>query len=514
MEIEYVVPGPVAEAFHQSDAFVRGLLGPLGSGKSSSCCWEILYRALEQQPDRWGRRRSKWVVVRNTYPELKNTTIKTWMEWFERSGRMKWDTPPVFTMKIPDIGDKTSLELEVIFMALDRPEEVGKLKSLELTGGWINEAVEVPKEIFEVLTGRVSRFPPKRDFDGMKLPRRVIDEEGNPVTEKGVPKYEKVIFNATDVDAPVPYWTGVIMDTNPPDDDHWWYKFAEEETPAGYEFFHQPGGLIESTEKGVRVYKNNKHAENVQNIPGGFEYYRRQMAGKSDDYIKVFLCAKYGSTMKGKPVYPEWNEKVHLSKEPLKPIPGRPIILAFDFGLTPACVAGQLDSKGRCIILKEWCGYDMGIRQFYSEVVRPDIFNEWKGFRFEAVGDPAGVTKAQTDERSCMEELASLGMACEPALTNDFLPRRDAVAYFMTRLSGGVAGFIIDPSCQLIRKGFNGGYRYDRLQVSGSAARYKDRPVKDKFSHPQDALQYLCMYLREEINPVRAVPVKRSGYAW
>ena len=37
------------------------------------------------------------------------------------------------------------LDLEVIFLALDRPEDVKKLLSLELTGIWINEAREIPK---------------------------------------------------------------------------------------------------------------------------------------------------------------------------------------------------------------------------------------------------------------------------------------------------------------------------------------------------------------------------------
>ena len=46
--IQYVPPGPVAAAFHQNNSFVRGLLGPVGSGKSSSCCVEVFSRACEQ----------------------------------------------------------------------------------------------------------------------------------------------------------------------------------------------------------------------------------------------------------------------------------------------------------------------------------------------------------------------------------------------------------------------------------------------------------------------------------
>jgi hypothetical protein len=99
------------------------------------------------------------------------------------------------------------MEMEVFFLSMDRPEEIGKLKGMELTGVWLNETVELPKAALDVATQRVGRFPAQR-FGG-------------------------------------PTWTGVIMDTNPPDDDSWYYRVAEKEKPKGWEFFKQPGGLLE-----------------------------------------------------------------------------------------------------------------------------------------------------------------------------------------------------------------------------------------------------------------------------
>ena len=211
-EIAYTAePTPVL--FHASDAFVRGLRGPIGSGKSVACCIEIVSRALRQAQGPDGKRRSRWAIIRNTYPELKSTTIKTWLEWVPENvfGPIKWDTPISHTVKLrPDV------ELEVYFIALDKPQDVKKLLSLELTGVWINEAREVPKPVVDAATGRVGRFPPVRDGGCT--------------------------------------WSGVIMDTNSPDDDHWWYHSAEEETPKGWAFFSQPGGL-------------SPDAENLRNLP-------------------------------------------------------------------------------------------------------------------------------------------------------------------------------------------------------------------------------------------------------
>lgn len=89
--IIYRPPGKVARAFMHSTAFFRGLMGPFGSGKSTVCVMEILKRAKAQKPGPDGIRRSRWAVIRNTYPELKTTTIKTWHQWVPPSiGRFVW----------------------------------------------------------------------------------------------------------------------------------------------------------------------------------------------------------------------------------------------------------------------------------------------------------------------------------------------------------------------------------------------------------------------------------------
>ena len=83
--IRYRPPGPISKAFMLSDAFVRGIRGPFGSGKSTACVFEIMRRAREQPAGFDGVRRSRWAILRNTYPELRTTTIKTWHQWFPES---------------------------------------------------------------------------------------------------------------------------------------------------------------------------------------------------------------------------------------------------------------------------------------------------------------------------------------------------------------------------------------------------------------------------------------------
>ncbi len=450
--ITYVAEA-TAKLFHRSDAFVRGLRGPIGTGKSVTCCMEIMRRAREQEPFE-GVRRSRWAAIRNSYPELKSTTIKTWQDWVpDDVAPMRWDAPitSVFTANLPD---GTRIECEVMFISLDRPADVKKLKSLDLTGGWINEASELPKAILDMLTGRVGRYPGKAQGGAS--------------------------------------WSGIIMDTNSPDDDHWWYDIAEVTRPDGYEFFAQPGALLKEGNR----YVPNPLAENVKNHILGYEYWLRQIPGKDAQWIKVFILGEYGSVHDGKPVYPEYNDSLHVKE--ISPIPDVQLKIGLDFGLTPAAVITQNDARGRLLVLDELCGEDMGISGFLEDVLIPQLMNvypEWwdkKDELIQCFGDPAGAQRAQTDEKSCFDEVKAAKLKIRPGKSNAWLPRRGSVAWFLSKLSGGQPMFLIDPCCKVLRKGLNGGYKYRRIQVIGEE-RFTEEPMKNSYSHPHDALQYVAM---------------------
>lgn len=459
-------PSPTLRQFHASNALVRGIRGPFGSGKSVGCCWEIWSRACEQHAQEDKVRRSRWVVTRNTYGELTSTTIKTWLDWFpeERFGKMVHGAPITHLCKWP-LKDGTSVELEVLFLALDRPDHLKKLLSLEVTGAWMNEAREQPKAILDGLTGRVGRYP--RAQDG----------------------------GAT--------WSGVIMDTNPPDDDHWWYLLAELTKPAGFAFFSQPAGDSDEAENLDWLLQTPESMKFPVGHPmrrsQGSIYYERLKGGKTDEWIKVYVKGQYGSVHDGKPVYPEYNDTLHVKE--INPIPSLRLDIGMDFGLTPAAVITQTDAKGRLLILDELCGEDMAIRQFLQDVLIPQlvkVYPQWWNRRHEkeaqilVFGDPAGSQRAQTDEKTCFEEVTAAGLRVRPARTNAFLARRGAVAWFLSKLSGGQPAFLMDPCCKVLRKGFNGGYKYRRLQVVGEE-RFTEEPAKNGYSHPHDALQYVAL---------------------
>lgn len=449
MRIEYAPPGPVIARFMQSTAFVRGIKGPIGSGKSTACIMDILAHAAEQPRGPNGKRQSRWAAIRNTYPELSTTTIRSWHQWVpQHVGRWVGQGPPRHHI---DIGD---LDLEVMFLALDRPDDIGRLLSLELTGAWINEAREIPKSVLDAVRGRVGRFPAKKDGGAG--------------------------------------WFGVTMDTNPPDTDHWWYNLAEEDRPDGYEFFSQPSGL-------------DPAAENIENLP--HDYYARLLAGTSKQWQDVYVRGRYGFVQDGKPVVPEYKDDVHCREFELSP--KVPISIGIDFGLTPAAIVGQRSAMGQVRWRYEITTERMGAVAFAAEI------NRWLNgpladFEIENIhGDPAGDAAAQTDETTPFQILKAAGIDARPARTNDFSIRREAVAQPMLRMVDGEPGFLIHPDCKMARKGLQGAYRYKRVMVTGDE-RFHDKPDKNQYSHPCEAGQYLNLAFGEGAAVVRRTQTSRQ----
>jgi hypothetical protein len=434
---------PVLSKFHNSKAFVRGIKGPIGSGKSVACCVEIFIRAQQQAASTDGIRRTRWAIVRNTGPELETTTIKTWLDWYpeETFGRLNRKPPITHKIKIKDI------ELEVIFLALDRPDDVKKLLSLEVTGIFFNETRFIHKDHIDGGTGRVGRYPSKR-----QKPEHIPGDNW-------------------------PTWSGIIMDTNPPDDDHWWYKLAEEKTPKGWEFFNQPGG-------------RSPQAENTENLPKG--YYDRIIEGKDPEWVKVFVDGQYGSIQDGKPVYGDsYNDELHNSTAEISYIPKHILEIGLDFGNTPAAIITQENSLGQRLFLEEIVCEDVAITDF-ATILKQTLDKFYPGCPTRFYGDPSGEFKDQ-QQNTAFSLMKAKGIFVTAAPSNNAKIRIEGVIQALNTMRNGRPSVLINgKKCPTLRRGFNGGYKYKKLNVSGGD-RYDLKPDKNRFSHVHDAAQYIVL---------------------
>lgn len=429
-------PPPTIEKFMQSDQRIRIVRGPVGSGKSSGMVMELMRRAAQQAPDPAdGIRRSRGVIVRNTMPQLKSTSLKTVLELLRPI--IHWEAQNhTIWIKQDDI------ETEWILMPLDTPDNVQRLLSLDLTFAWLSECRELPPRILQDVLSRCGRFPSKM--------------HGGPT------------------------WHGVIAETNSFDGDSEWNKILEEKElddkplPDSWGYFVQPGA-------------RDAGAENKENLVAG--YYEGLVENNSASWVEQYVDNIIAPSLSGEAVFRgSFRHKFHIAAAPIDPIPSTMIVIGMDFGRHPAAILTQMDPRGRIVCLDECYGDNMGVELFISTILKP-LLSQQKYIRcpIGVVGDPSGVSRGQIGEESVFAAIRRLGMSSQPAMTNDIEPRLRAVEKWLLQQREGGAALLISPTCEMLRRAMQSKYRY---------AKKKDgelQPSPDK-THPwsdiADALQY------------------------
>lgn len=447
MDLNFIPPGPVSSAFFFDRSPVAGLMGPMGSAKTSTCIMKMARIAAEMPVSKvTGERLCKFGVVRNTFADLKRTTMKSIDQWFQNAGQ--WggggssSEPPYFKVgfRLPDM---TIARLWLDFVGLDTHNIEQLAKGWELSWYWMNEMDLMPRDVKDMLDGRVGRYPGAAHVD-----------IGN--------------------------FYGGFGDYNAPDTENWTYKLFEEEKPSGHRLFKQPSGL-------------DPKAENIQNLPEG--YYQRMMVGKEDWWIRRNVLNQYGFSRDGKPVYPEYRDDFHCADVPLVPVAGLVVKADFDQGLRPAVVLRQTMPNGQLRILDElYC--EGGAVELCGMLKRLMGSDRYAGIK--VVGgrcDPAANARDATDAESWVDAVNRLmgwvGAArVRIADTNDPARRQAAVRHRLrTNVDDGRPGILISATCRTLRKGFNSHYRFKKQKGGGND--YTDSPDKVfPYADVHDALQY------------------------
>jgi len=460
---------PILDEYIWNRARCNFIMGPLGSGKTYASIIRILIQMREQSPNADGVRPTRFVAVRNTFPDLTSTTIKDFLEIFTPAlGTMKMGglEVPTFTAAA-NLPDGTRIRSEVMFLALDRVDSIKKLRGIQCTGFWLNEVKELEKPIVDMADLRHGRYPSS-------------------------------IAGGVECD-----WHGMFGDTNAPDEDSWYFKLAELSRPEGWNFHKQPGGLFPTGAKradGSEIFTANEDAENLHNLPDG--YYVNGQRGKADDWIRVNLCNEYGFLVDGRPVHPEYVDSIHCASEPIEYDPKLPIILGIDFGRTPAAAVVQFQPQwGRYVAIDEFVSEDMS-QQLFAPELRLFLTSTFQIEADEADSmtrhvrawcDPAGEARGQATEDTPRLILQAHGIPARPAPSNSPTLRRTALANPFRRLGmDGRPSLIISPRCRMLRKGLMGGFCYKKLKVAGSD-RFHEQPDKNMYSHIVEALEYALL---------------------
>lgn len=457
----YEPDGAVLTAYLIDRSPVSIIRGPIGSGTSTASMQKMFQIACEQPADAAGIKPTRWLVVRDSYPALETTTLKTWLYWFPEDmyGTLKRSKPLIHAVRVGNV------EMEVVFLSLDEDDAVGKVRSLEITGAFFNELEFIEKAVFNEVMSRCGRFPPKS---------RVA-----------------------------PKWSGVIADLNAPGEDHWFPAqmgetpppedvraddLSEYVRPKGWCYLVQPPALIEEKSedgKTVTGYRENPKAENRRWLPDG--YYENQVKGKPRSWIDSRLMNRIVMHVEGRRVWPEFVPETHVALQPLEVVPGHTVFGGGDFGRSAAWVFGQCIND-RWFIQHELCVDDMPTSAF-APMVKRFIQQHYAGCTVRLFGDPKGRDRGQNDDKTAYQIYASHGMFIEaaPVKQNNIKTRIDTVATVLNEMREGKPRMVVSPACRRLKVGMAGGYHYRKIQ---GTQRYSEEPEKNRHSHVCDALQY------------------------
>lgn len=431
MSINYTAPPTVAR-FMQSTAFIRFIVGPIGSGKTTGVLIEILRRAIEQAKGPDGIRRTRWAVVRQTLSQMKMTILLDLLSWFRLFATYRVSEQLV-------ILEFNDVRCEIYLIPLEEEEDQKRLLSMQLTGAAVNEFTEISPDLVGAIAGRCGRFPSKA--------------EGG----------------AT--------WFGVIGDSNAPVENSDWWNMFENVKPADWALFWQPSGL-------------SPEAENVDNLPPN--YYTRLAENPNENWVNRYVRALYGEDPSGAAVFRGSYKRSFHVKKGLVPTVGYPLIIGQDFGRAPCSLITQTNHKGQLLVLEEVIAEDIGLELHITRNLKPRLFSDrYAGLRYAVVGDPSGIAKDSLYEENHFDVLKRLGLPAFPAPTNALDPRISAVEMLLLQQRDGEGAVLVDEDkCPTTIRALAGAYRYSKTQAGVT------KPAPDKthpISDVMDDLQYVAL---------------------
>ena len=431
---------------------VTCLMGPIGGGKTVGIIMCLLSIMNAQAPDQYGRRRTRFAVVRNTRQQLRDSVLKTLFEWVPPNGSsVVWKETEMTLVINYMLEDGTTVHSTWMFRSLDNEDDARKLLSVEYTVGWISEFREIPHQLLTDLRSRMGRFPSMAD--------------GGPT------------------------WRGVLAESNMPVEGSDWHQMLEVERPSWLNVLTQPPAIIPNP-KVQDGWMVNPQAENLKWLAAG--YYEELIEGSTPYWRQSMLQCEYPPSLDGRAVYASsFKREHHVSKETittwqfgnLSPT----LLIGVDQGRNPAAIICQQQPKGTLYVFKELMGTNMGMDRFVTEILRPALADrQFIGLPTMVVIDPAGYQKSQINDLCPADVLKMAGFKVIPAPTNDIARRIEAVERLMMKLDG----LKIDPSCTTLIRGMASDYRF-RTKKDGEL---EDKPEKKHpISDVQDCMQYAAL---------------------
>lgn len=259
---------------------------------------------------------------------------------------------------------------------------------------------------------------------------------------------------------------------------------------------------------GFTTWKNPKNGFTIIDLETKADVHKRSdewRLAQAKGMPKSQFNREYGSSWvvyAGKPVYQDFDEGFHIARGTIVVPRFARLIAGWDVGPNDVNIAWCLGVTGRdsSVLIIDEVYVDNGDMYGLCETAQEKLQLEWNklgGFAIDLV-DQAAFTKSKVvrEGRAMADVMREYGFQPQSSPEQAFGKRRNNVERLMTSLYKSIDGthtpkFRVHERCELLIAALNGGYAYPEMS-GGRGGEFNPRPLKNRYSHIANAMEYLC----------------------
>lgn len=431
------------QSFVTDDAPIIAIIGPEGEGKTYSGLAAALYHAERRmmgQP-------LAGAIIRDTFENIRSKTRDSIDKAVKKIAEVNHDPGYVYAWRWRD-GGKVLTGPHGLRFDLFGANDPGDRTRLQGSDKWSFIWLDDPTPMFA--------------HNNSGVPQFIFDDAISRAARGGQAMRVQVTSNYSDED----HWLCEVFEKHPidrpPETPNIWSKVYH--IPAG-----ENPGRTELMRQATRAAYRNDPALTQRLVMGGYAY------------VQI-----------GEAVTPEYNERIHYQKDVDIPVlPGIMGFRSWDGGHDPTCLIGQITPSGRLYFIDGLTLHGAGTKQLIETQVKPIINLYYKGVtEWLDTGDPTLETGDQGDIEQSPKRII------EKAFNTTFLPAshwpavKEPMKTALNLLVDGRPYVTVGRRCEILHKALRGGWHYLKM-ATGEVIR--EKPVKDKWSHPGDCFGALCL---------------------
>lgn len=477
--IKYYATESVATEYTlDDDTFTTMILGAVGSGKTTASIFKIMRVAHHYAICKDNTIRTKILICRGSYNDLKNTVIPSIKEILGDDINISlhsMDGSFKTSIKNKSTGEVIKIDMQIVFLSFgDIVRANNSLLSLEISHCFVSEAKTINEEVMNAAS-RCGRYPPATKIRE--------DQKANNKPQ-------------------------IFLDTNAYSKQSWCFKTFNENKSEQIKLYIQPPAVIKNPEYNPRnrskssavKYIINSAAENIAHLYES--YYPNLIATRSNRWQDVYLAIEFKDLFEsGLAVFEGFDEVTHVIDE--KDIPplhqNQALYIGADQGRNGAIVIATL-MDGVLVIIDEIVVHNYSstllardLKQFMEEYYK---YNDYEIY-IDSAAASRGAGLIASDESQYT--IWSAVFSNKIKLVSESLNPQKCIESVHLRLDQrtqvGLPKLLVSSKCTRSIAAMAGGHSYKRISDTSSSEAKYSLQVNKNSGHADlgDAISYLCV---------------------